>query len=587
MRVLFVLNYPGYLRYFDSVIAELADRGHALHIVFDAVDKQSEGLKGIPDRVAVTYGATYPKAPRMWAQVTRDLRQLTDYVHYLHPRYADSDYLRDRVAKRLPGPFSALRHVRTLPAPPVDAAGRLLRWLEAALPVEQPLVEFLRESRADVVVASPVLTVGSRQPDVVVAAKALGVPAILGVASWDHLTTKGMLRSPVDRILVWNPTQRDEAVHVHGVPETLVTVTGAQPFDKWFGREPTPHQEFAQRVGLPADRPMILFAGSTRSISSPEAEVKFVRSWIAALRASSDERVRDAGVLVRPHPYGGDALRDADFGDLGPAKVWPRGDVNPVDVDDRRDYHDSLSHAAAVVGINTSAMIEAAIVGRPVFSIETEDFAATQSGTLHYRYLLPENGGFVQVAGSLTEHVLQLAALLRAGNRPDPRIQAFVERFIRPHGLDRAATPLVADAIEEVGADGAAREVRVPPTGARRGLLAAVAGATILRRRAGRARLLRVGVDWTAGQARGEIARGRQPQRIAARLGQLAEDLEAAGAAFAATEQAALKGRKPGRPKAPPEKPSETPPPARAGVGAAPPGSAPSDERRAATLKAQ
>ena len=48
---------------------------------------------------------------------------------------------------------------------------------------------------------------------------------------------------------------------------------------------------------------------------------------------------------------------------------FPRRGYNPIDPDNRADFFDSIYHSAAVVGINTSAMIEAAIIGRPVFSM--------------------------------------------------------------------------------------------------------------------------------------------------------------------------------------------------------------------------
>jgi hypothetical protein len=113
---------------------------------------------------------------------------------------------------------------------------------------------------------------------------------------------------------------------------------------------------------------------------------------------------------------------------------------------------DSLHHCAAVVGLNTSAMIEAAIVGRPVFSILAEEFAGTQEGTIHFHHLLPENGGCVRIASSLDEHVEQLTGRLRDPEASRAETERFVAHFIRPHGLGRPATPLFADAVERLAA---------------------------------------------------------------------------------------------------------------------------------------
>ncbi|MEO2004856.1 MAG: hypothetical protein ABGY41_12240 [Candidatus Poribacteria bacterium] len=113
-----------------------------------------------------------------------------------------------------------------------------------------------------------------------------------------------------------------------------------------------------------------------------------------------------------------------------------------------------MYHAAGVVGINTTALIEAAILGRTVHTILATEFATRQTGTLHFRYLLPDNGGFLQVATTLDQHLDQLTHTLR---HPDRRVDAtdqFVNGFLRPHGRERAATPLLVDAIERLAARG-------------------------------------------------------------------------------------------------------------------------------------
>jgi hypothetical protein len=114
----------------------------------------------------------------------------------------------------------------------------------------------------------------------------------------------------------------------------------------------------------------------------------------------------------------------------------------------RSGLFDSLYYCDAVVGINTSAMIEAAIVGRPVLSVLVPEFAASQEGTLHFRHLLPENGGCLQVASTFEEHTRQLAAVLHEPAAARAGSARFVASFVRPHGLDKPCVPIVAGRIE-------------------------------------------------------------------------------------------------------------------------------------------
>jgi hypothetical protein len=454
MRVLFVMHYPGYLRYYDSTVRELAARGHTVELAFEKLGKQAEGLEaltGAPESISVR--GQLKGRRDTWEPVLVELRRVTDYVRYLHPVFAQADYLRHRMDTTLGAPFRVLTRVGTQPARRVERLLRALLALEHLAPSSEAVEAWVRKSDPDVVVVTPLVTDASRETDVVKAARALGVPTVLAVASWDHLTTKGMIRERVDRVLVWNETQRDEARDLHFYDPANVEVTGAQPFDKWFMRKPsTDRAEFCRRAGLPDDRPFVLFVGSTASISAPHAEVRFVRDWVERLRASADPAVREAGVLVRPHPFNTEAWRTADLAEIEGLAVFPRDGANPVDDADRAVYFDSLYHSGAVVGINTSAMIEAAIIGRPVLTVQSDAFDATQGGTLHFAYLTPSRGGFLRVARSLDEHAVQLAEALADPERSALETRDFVERFVRPRGIDREATPLVADAVERAAA---------------------------------------------------------------------------------------------------------------------------------------
>jgi hypothetical protein len=511
-RLLFFLNYPGYLRYFDRTIAELADRGYEVLLVFDRPEMQKEGLEaisGLGDRVRVIDRAQ--RRRDVWGPVARGLRVSGDYARYLQPRFRDAHHLRDRRRKGLTLPYAwgFLSRLPILPAPLADFLLSALLLLERAVPSSTAVERFIAEHDPDAVIVTPLVSGASPQTDVVKSARALGIPVAVCVASWDHLTTKGVMRVVPDRVLVWNSTQAGEARELHRVPAERIALTGAQPFDRWFERRPsTSRAEFCAKVGLPDERPYLLFVGSTAGISRPDDEYLFVRRWIQTLRESGDPRLSGAGILIRPHPYNPGGWANADTSDLGPVAVWPRTGANPVNDDDRADYFDSMYHAAAVVGINTSAMIETAIVGRPVHTIRTSEFAHSQAGTLHFHYLLPENGGFLRVATSLDAHARQLAESLADPERAAAELSRFVSHFVRPHGLDRPCVPIVADELERL-----ARSERHAPETVPAWLLpltAMLAGVGLRRRYArpvgvGRdvyraAKRVRAGLDATADQ---------------------------------------------------------------------------------------
>jgi hypothetical protein len=453
------MHYPGYLRYFDSVIRMLAERGHHVDVVFDSPDKQAEGneaLIGLERSVEVL--GRMPGRGDVWATVAGAIRGTMDYARYLHPNFADTPYLRDRMRSALPPIFGFLGRRTTSSISFVQRVISTLATCERAIPSSRVVEKLIRSRRPDAVLVTPLVTDRSPQVDVIKGAQALGIPAALCVASWDHLTTKGLIRVEPDLVSVWNEQQKAEALAYHATNPDTIVVTGAQPFDRWFERRPTPRAEFCRKVGLPADLPIVLFVGSTKSISAPDAELQFVRRWVAALRAHPP--LSAVSILIRPHPFNSRHWSEEDVADLSNVAVYPHW-ANPVNEADRQDYFDSLYHSEAVVGINTTAMIEAAIVGRTVHSVLADEFKDTQGGTLHFRYLLAENGGFLRVGATLSEHAEQVAETLASPGIGREACARFVRTFVRPRGIDVSTTPILVDALERLASQSRVR-ARMP-----------------------------------------------------------------------------------------------------------------------------
>jgi len=211
-------------------------------------------------------------------------------------------------------------------------------------------------------------------------------------------------------------------------------------------------------VNLPADRPFLLWVCSALFADSP-SEARFVRRWVEELRASPDPLLSTASILVRPHPARLHEWHDVNLSDL-PA-VALHGSI-PVGAEAKADYFESLYFSAAVAGLNTSAFLEAAIVGRPVHTIILPEFSENQEGTLHFPYLLSVGGGLLHVARDFDEHRLQLTDALREPARSDGNA-GFVKAFIRPAGLDQPATDLFTAAVEDFGHEPVPAAALAPP----------------------------------------------------------------------------------------------------------------------------
>ena len=454
MKILFSMRHSGALRNFASTISELARRGHHVHLVFMMQDKLGDGRmlwELSNDHANVTYSELGKKTPwRFWLGLARGVRSASDYVRYGTPEYAHAHALRDRAAERVPAilrGFLRLPVVRSRAG--LAAVSGTLNVIERAIPTDRWVADLIAGQKPDAVLVTPLVDIGSDQVEYIKAAKALGIRSGLCVHSWDNLTNKGLIRIIPDRVFVWNETQKREAVTMHGARPDQVVATGATVYDQWFARRPsTTREEFCRKVGLSADKPFLLYLCSSQFIAPDESQ--FIDTWVRAVRSAPDPRVRQLGILIRPHPENVQPWQRFDFSELEDTVLWPRGGANPVDQASKNDYFDSMYHSVAAVGINTSAQIESGIVGHPVFSVRVPEYAGTQEGTLHFHYLLSESGGLLHMAGSLDEHVRDLTRAIDRTEEDDRRLRNFVEGFVRPMGLDRPATPILADAIEEL-----------------------------------------------------------------------------------------------------------------------------------------
>jgi hypothetical protein len=445
MKILFLLGAASRIRNFDRTIIELVDRGHTVRVA----GRLRKGSFELPpalvhERVSARVNPT--ERADAWRDIVDLLRGARDYMRYFDPRFAAATRLKRRAYEIAPTDFVLFCERHPWMKRQWHLVSRLLAFCEDLVPPDAGFTAYLEDERPDLLLVTPLVTFESYQTDYLKSAHALGIPVGFIPFSWDNLTNKGLVRIQPDRVLVWNEVQRQEAIELHGCRPGDVVVTGAARFDEFFARTPsTARAEFLARYGLDPERPLLLYLGSSQ-LTGPN-EMELIRRWAEALRSSADPALRGCNILVRPHPALSESWVSVDYGDLAPMAI-----SSPASRGADQELFDSLHHAHAAVGLNTSAMLEAAIVGRPVHTLTVPGFDEGQVGTMHFRYLVEAFGGLALAAESLDEHVRQLAPVVAAPPLVSPRDRTFAEGFLRPQGIDRPVYPVLATEIERVGA---------------------------------------------------------------------------------------------------------------------------------------
>jgi FkbM family methyltransferase len=462
MTFLFVVRQKKNVDTFDEVIAHLLAAGHRVTLTIQQRgDERDERLTARFD--SPLFDVVRPPDNRgdHWRGTAPLVRSARDAAHYTRPQYQSASKLRQRALDSLLSELGADRAISGEAVTLAPQAGERLRTaleqLERLIPSDPLHEEFLTRHAPDVVVVTPGIHFGSVQSDFIKSARARGLPVWMLLFSWDNLSSKGALHVAPDLLFVWNERQRQEARDLHDYPPANVIPIGAPRFDEFFRLRPlVPRQEFFEPLALDPSRPTLLYVCSSRFIAS--RELPFIQRWLEAIR-SGPEPLRSCNVIVRPHPdlvlvENGD-VTEVTWPAMPQAMGWvqrPFSDsqalVLRTTYSTPQAFYECIYHSAAVVGLNTSAELEAGIVGRPVLTVVSHEAGADgQTNTLHFNYLLRENGGFVDCAATLPDHVASLATTLAAPPEA-AQIQRFISGFLRPCG-DQPVAPLLARTLIE------------------------------------------------------------------------------------------------------------------------------------------
>ncbi len=357
------------LRYTD-LIGRLAQKGN-VEIWTSSTDGLGESGLQVSERVSVQ---SFPEV-RPFRELRHNFfRRLNEYVW-------DFRF-------RPPSRMSMMKHRRdpqsTLLIRSLKPLARFLASLRAEMVLENALEKWLlsyprstealtrlRERRPDVVLSTGPFQF--EQPAIVSAAKALGIPVLAYIPSWDNLSTKNRMVFTYDGYIVWNERGKEELREFYpqskGVP---IYVVGAPQFDSLSqDRFHRTREEFCLDQGLDPNKPIILYA-----IGSPN----FLKEHHGAVHLANrvaEGALGDVQLLVRPHPIHDNAEMTALFAPYEPMtklQMTPNAGkfIHERSLDEKQmvEWINTFKHADVVVNLASTVTIDAAIFDTPVVNLD-------------------------------------------------------------------------------------------------------------------------------------------------------------------------------------------------------------------------
>jgi hypothetical protein len=457
MRVLFVSASYGNYYAIDDVIRRMMSRGHDVRLVL-GMDKKMN----IPDdalqraRRDLPSLVFEPLRRRIFLrQFSRNIRELLNYAHVLN----NEETRRWDAVKwsRFIPPFlwrivSSPSGRKMLKSPRWQ---QFLRSVEQKIPVDIGIRNHIQRHQPDVVILLPLINPDSRENEYLRAAQSLGIPAVYSMASWDNIATKGTFHGLPDYSIVWNEPLALELALMHNVPRDRILFTGAPRFDRLTnggtGEYMLERSEFCRLAGLDGKKEYVLYVCSTFLVNT-EFKKELDESALILEIADAlqkDPRTRDLNILVRPHPTNSGFV-EAMLAHAKPNIIaYPANGEIPDTEEKRARFYNSIYHAMAVVGVNTTAFLESSALDKPCITIHTKRFGETQR-LPHFHHLAEAD--FLETANG-SDQLVDLIGNIKAGvDARSRQRRAFVENFLRP--CNPSAVEAYVEVVEEIVRNG-------------------------------------------------------------------------------------------------------------------------------------
>lgn len=243
----------------------------------------------------------------------------------------------------------------------------------AAMGVAPEMTRLLDDEKPDILIQPSFLT-GPFVNELIRASATRKIPYMLLMNSWDNPAVKAVCTGQPDRLVVWGEQSKQQAIEFMGMEPARIAVFGAAQFDVYRTPPPQTRDELAAEFGVPADKRVVVYAGSGAGWYETAYLERLDRM------AQPGGALADCHILYRPHPWRGPLGEgERDFFDLGLRNVtmdphMREHYLRQIRVEGGRgmylaDYaitNRLLTLADAVVSPLSTMLLEAALMGRPI-----------------------------------------------------------------------------------------------------------------------------------------------------------------------------------------------------------------------------
>lgn len=231
---------------------------------------------------------------------------------------------------------------------------------------KQEHLDILKTWKPDLIIATSLMFYHSGE-DILyaLAANSLNIP-LWGIApTWDCLTNKSFTWPMPDLMFCWNESHKNQLVEYHNMVSDKIKVIGAYKFESFL--EPYAlmrKDKFHAKYEFSEKEKTLLYVCSSPTVYGDESDFIYQLA-----------KVTGKQILIQLHP---DKVKNINLKETQQIKFSV--------TDSRDNYH----YCEEVWGINTSAFLEAGLLGKPIKVITLPIDGFGQQDSIHFK-TLPKN----------------------------------------------------------------------------------------------------------------------------------------------------------------------------------------------------
>ncbi len=398
-RVLLLLDHVGYLRHFEELVEECHRRTDVrLIIVFNSRRKAKSSanltkklLQGSKCDFYYFDGSPYRSKDNYF--------EVNSFFASINKIFWSLDQNRgyEALSSRLQRKFSGMQTkenqnlVKSLTVrlkalddkQKIEVMKQISTDLEKIVKPSRRLVKLIESISPSVILASPYINGTSLNLPIYVHAKKINLPFYMIMASWDNLENKNIALPTPNKIFVWSKYHKDILLSNHGADYKNIIITGSSALTNWLRFPAVKKESNILETN-------ILYLCSSPFISSGK-EIRIINSVINEISRKMKEG-HLFKLRIQVHPQAGLIPENGiSMEKIKESYPWVEFlDSGKVTLDSelqREEFRTNVEWAEYCLGINTSALLEAACLDSPIFLISNEVDNRIIPATSHVRFL--------------------------------------------------------------------------------------------------------------------------------------------------------------------------------------------------------